>query len=140
MPRSTTIIIAAETLVGPKGKDGAAFVLKTGAELTADAKKGLGLTNTDIADLLSRGKLQEAKARLAGSAEDDPAVIALEKRAETAEAALAAATARAESAEAALAALQAEFDALQQADEDAGEAKGAGAKDGTASSKAKPAS
>ncbi len=114
MAKSTTILIATETLIGGiAGKDDkppVPFQLDADEELTKEAQKALGLSNDDVAQLTALGKFTEVKARLAASASEDPVVTALEKKLETATSALAAMTTRAETAEAAKAELQKQID------------------------------
>lgn len=82
----TMILVAAATLVG-MAKGEAKFRLPQGEELTAGAKKKLGLTDKDIDELIARGQVVETEVRAAEGAKGDAeAIAAATKRAEDAEA------------------------------------------------------
>lgn len=84
----TKILVAAATLVGAKAKgETVPFRLLQGEELTAAAKKKLGLAADDLDELISRGHVVETEVRsAAGGKSDSAALEAANKRADEAEA------------------------------------------------------
>ncbi|MCT2398523.1 hypothetical protein [Novosphingobium mangrovi (ex Huang et al. 2023)] len=68
----TNILVAAATLVGPKAKgETTPFRLMQGKELTAEAKKKLGLNADAVKDLIDRGHVVETEVRAAEGGKAD---------------------------------------------------------------------
>ncbi len=111
MAKKITILVATHQIIAGVGK-----VLDGGEELTREKQKALGLKPDDIVELVEKGSLRQVQARLADASGGNPAIAALEARADKAEAELAevktqlaAALQRAEAAEAQVADLEAEL-------------------------------
>lgn len=84
MAKTVTVLVAAHTITCGVGKE-----LTGGEELTKEKAKELGLKSDNIVALVEKGALIETKVRLAATVAGNPAMDAIEARAEKAETALA---------------------------------------------------